>query len=79
MTLELYKEVALTRDLPEYKLRKGDIGTIVEPLSNAKQRGYAVEFFNAVGDTIAVAALDERDLEPLREDEVLHIRKLEAA
>jgi hypothetical protein len=24
MTLELYQEVALTRDLPEYQLRAGD-------------------------------------------------------
>ncbi|MEG4589761.1 hypothetical protein QUA54_31775 [Microcoleus sp. MOSTC5] len=25
MTLELYQEVALTRDLPEYQLKAGDI------------------------------------------------------
>ena len=30
MTLELYQEVALTRDLPEYQLRAGDIATLVD-------------------------------------------------
>jgi hypothetical protein len=34
MTLELYQEVALTRDLPEYQLRAGDIVTLVDFVSS---------------------------------------------
>lgn len=30
MTLELYREIALTRDLPEYELKAGDVATIVD-------------------------------------------------
>ena len=34
MTLEQYQEVALTRDLPEYQLRAGDIATLVDFVSH---------------------------------------------
>ena len=34
MTLELYQEVALTRDLPEYQLKAGDIATLVDFVSH---------------------------------------------
>ena len=30
MTVELYQEVALTRDLPEYGLKAGDIAMLVD-------------------------------------------------
>jgi Domain of unknown function (DUF4926) len=79
MTIELYKEIALTKDFPDYRLQKGDVGTIVEQLSNNNQHGYAVEFFNAIGETIAVVVVDQSDVELLREDEVMHARKLETA
>ena len=76
---ELYKEVALTKDIPQHKLRSGDIGTVVEKLTDGQHIGYAVEFFTAVGETVAVVIVDEGDIEPLKQDEILHVRKLEAA
>lgn len=30
MSLELYQEVALTRDLPEHQLRVGDVATLID-------------------------------------------------
>lgn len=30
MTIELYQEISLARDLPEYGLRSGDIATLVD-------------------------------------------------
>lgn len=30
MAIELYQEVALTRNLPEHKLKAGDIATLVD-------------------------------------------------
>jgi hypothetical protein len=33
MTLELYKQVALTRDIPEAKLYKGDVAVLVDFMS----------------------------------------------
>jgi hypothetical protein len=43
MTMELYQEVSLTRDLAEYGLRAGDIATLVDfvPLQiTAKKAAY---------------------------------------
>jgi hypothetical protein len=40
--------------------------------------GYSIEVFNAIGDTIAVTAVPESALEPLRKDEVLSVRALAA-
>ena len=41
--------------------------------------GYSIEVFNALGETIAVTAVQDSALEPLREDEVLCARVLAAA
>ena len=80
MKYELYKEVVLLRDVPEKKLKKGDVATIVEyhPL-DASVDGYSLEVFNAVGDTIAVVTVSESEIAPLKEDEVFSVRSLEAA
>ncbi|MCG8364271.1 MAG: DUF4926 domain-containing protein [Pseudanabaenales cyanobacterium] len=34
MALELYREVALTRDLPEYRLKAGDVATLIDFVSH---------------------------------------------
>jgi hypothetical protein len=38
-----------------------------------------LEVFNAVGETIAVVTVRESQIEPLRQNEVLHLRRLEGA
>ena len=38
--------------------------------------GYVLELFNALGESIAVVAVSESDVEPLRENEVLAVRQL---
>ena len=77
MKFELYKDVVLTRDVPEERLKRGDIVKLVEHLvARDGQDGYSAEVFNALGDTLTVITVPESDLEPLREDEVLHARPL---
>jgi hypothetical protein len=78
MTLELYKRVALKVDVPEHRLRKGDVAVIVEfiPHPGGGERGCALEVFNAIGKTIAVVVVPESAIEPLTEDEILAIRHL---
>jgi hypothetical protein len=77
MKFELYTDVALTCDLPEHRLRRGDI---VKPVDHHvapdATEGHSIEVFNAVGDTIAVTAVPASALEALREDEVLSARTL---
>lgn len=45
--IKLLDVVALTQDVPEHNLKRGDIGTVVEILSNGE--AYEVEFSNANG------------------------------
>ena len=61
VTFDLYSEVSLNTDIPEYRLRRGDIGTVVEQLTSDAQgiMGYAIEFFNSIGETTAVVVVDE--------------------
>jgi hypothetical protein len=81
MTLELYQEVALTRDLPEYELRAGDIATLVDFVSHPDggEEGCVLEVFNAVGESLAVIAVPLSTVEVLRPDEILSVRPLAKA
>ena len=77
MKLELYKDAALTRDLPEHRLRRGDIVKLVDRhVAPDNTEGYSIEVFNAIGDTIAVTSVPAAALETLREDEVFSARTL---
>ncbi len=80
MKFELFTRVALKEDLPNYKLCRGDVATIVEhhPVKNGED-GYSLEVFNAVGETIAVVTVAESQIESLMSNEVLHVRILESA
>ena len=45
MKFELFTNVILTVDFPQYNLKQGQIGTIVEryPMSNGEESGYSLE------------------------------------
>lgn len=81
MTLELYQEVALTRDLPEYQLRAGDLATLVDFVSHPSggEEGCLLEVFNAVGESLTVIAVPISTVEVLRPDEILTVRSLATA
>jgi hypothetical protein len=77
MKFELYTDAALTRDVPEHRLRRGDLVKLVaHHVAPDGTEGYSIEVFNALGETIAVIALPASALEPLRQDEVLCARVL---
>ncbi len=77
MKFELYTDMALTRDLPEHRLRRGDIVKLVDHhMAPDGTEGYSIEVFNALGETIAVTAVPASALEALRSDEVLCARPL---
>jgi hypothetical protein len=79
MKFQLYKQVALTRDIPEDGLRKGDVATVVDHHKQPEpggEDGYSIEVFNAVGDTIVVTVVPESAIEALRDDQVLSVRLL---
>ena len=79
MRFELYTDAALSRDIPEHRLRRGDVVKIVDHhASQDGETGYSIEVFNAIGDTIAVTTVAESALEPLHRNEVLSVRALAA-
>lgn len=81
MALELYREVALTRDLPEYALKAGDVATLVDFVSHPSsgEEGCVLEVFNAVGESLTVIAVPVSTVEVLRSDEILTVRSLAKA
>jgi hypothetical protein len=79
--IPLFSQVSISRDVPEHGLRVGDVATLVDavphPLNGEK--GYVLEVFNALGDSIAVVAMPESAVEPLRSTEVFSVRELARA
>jgi hypothetical protein len=69
-TIKLYQRVALVTDLPTHGLRKGDVAFVVEHLpsisTTGDEEGYALEVFNAVGETIAVVIVPDRSASVIR-------------
>ena len=77
MAIELFKRVALRIDLPEHGLQKGDVATLVEHLPGKNSDdGYALEVFNAVGDTLAVITVPQSAVKPLTADVIPAVRPL---
>jgi len=77
MRFELDADAVLGRDVPEHRLRRGDLVRVVDHhVAPDGTEGCSIEVFNALGETIAVTAIPEADLEPLRDDEVLCARVL---
>jgi len=77
MTFPLYSDAALARDLPEYRLRRGDLVRLVEHhVAPSGDEGYSAEVLGAKGQTLAVVAVAASSLEALRDDEVLSVRAI---
>lgn len=63
MEFELYTDVVLVEDKPKENLKAGDVGTVVERHEVAgMETGYSVEFFDMLGNTVAVATLSSSAL-----------------
>ena len=69
--------VVLSRDLPDYGLKHGDIGAVVH--SYKEDKAFEVEFITGQGDTIAVVTLNSKDVRLMQDKEILHVRNLQAA
>ena len=58
MEFKLFTDVVLVHDVPEENLCAGDIGTVVERHDVAEiEPGYSVQFFDLLGNTVAVVTL----------------------
>ena len=75
-TIKLFDVVALTEDLPKYKLRRGEIGAVVELHPTG---GYDVEFVSQDGYTYALITAKKEQLIALRQKPLHTSRKLVTA
>ena len=57
--IKLLDIVALLKNVPDKKLVRGQVGTVVEQLD---ENVFEVEFINKKGETIAMETLDEKNL-----------------
>lgn len=69
--------VVLTHDISEFGLTLGDIGAVVHCYKDGA--AYEVEFVMAGGNTVAVLTLNNADIRPMHEREILHVRELPAS
>ncbi|NJM59968.1 MAG: DUF4926 domain-containing protein [Oscillatoriales cyanobacterium RU_3_3] len=66
--------VVLTTDIPEKKLERGDIGTVV--LVHQGGAGYEVEFVTLTGKTVAIISLFSSQVRGIGEREIARARML---
>ena len=71
-----FDSVVLTVDLPEHRLRKGDLGTVVMAHGD---RGYELEFVALDGETLAVVSLNPSQVRPITSGEIANARRVVAA
>jgi len=71
-----HDRVALTEDLPEHRLKRGDIATVVMVHSVP---GYELEFVTLDGDTFAVVSVYPHQVRPVGRREIAQARQLEVA
>jgi hypothetical protein len=71
-----FDRVALTEDMPEYGLKRGDIATVVLV---HEIPGYELEFFTLDGKTLAVVSAFPHQVRSLGRREVAQARALEVA
>jgi hypothetical protein len=69
--------VVLTSDLPEEKLKAGDVGTVIHIHKGGA--AYEVEFTTLAGSTLTVATIGSKQLRPVSNRDVSHVRELRAA
>ncbi len=69
-----FDAVVLTADIAEHNLKRGDVGTIVH--IHDDEVAFVVEFMTFGGDTIAVTTLTSRQLRPVMESELPHVRAM---
>jgi hypothetical protein len=63
--------VVLNRDLPDYGLRKGDLGAVVHVY---EPEGLEVEFVTASGRTEALVSLRASDIRAVGESDLVSVR-----
>ncbi len=67
-----HERVVLTVDFPEYRLKTGDVGTVIHIYEAGE--AYEVEFFMLDGKTLDVITVEAGQIRPVAPMEVMHAR-----
>ena len=73
-TIKELDAVALTCDLPEQGLKRGDVGTVV--LVHGNGVAFEMEFAGYDGHTVALITLERHQVRPLQASDIPHAREL---
>ena len=73
MKFHVLDTVVLERDFPQYCLRAGDLGAVVEAY---EPDGLDVEFVTASGRTQALVTLRVGDVRPVQDEDLIAVRPL---
>ena len=76
MNFHTFETVVLRRPLPQYQLRAGDVGAVVEVYDGG---GLEVEFVTGSGRTQALVSLQESDVRAVGDAELLAVRTVTQA
>lgn len=76
MNIKVLDTVVLARDLPEHKLKRGDVGAVVEI---CPPDGLEVEFVTGSGHTQALVTLSASEVRPVGPTDILAVRQVDAA
>ena len=81
MKIELYQQVAMTRNLSSADLRRGDLAMLVDYVAhpNGGEEGAVLEVFNAIGESVAVVTVPISAIAALRADQMPTVRSLQVA
>ncbi len=66
--IQQFDRVMLSTNLPQFGLRSGDVGTVVDIHGN--RAGYEVEFITVEGEQIAVATLTPGQISEISSDAI---------
>jgi len=73
MMYKLLDTVVLDRDLPEHRLRNGDLGVVVQVY---EPDGLEVEFVTASGKTQALVTLNVKDVRRVQDSDLIAVRSV---
>lgn len=76
MDVKVLDTIVLEKNLPDYALKKGDAGAVVEVY---EPDGLEVEFVAGSGKTQALVTLKLTDVRMVADSEILSVRPLDAA
>jgi hypothetical protein len=73
MKYKVLDTVVLNRDLSEHRLRKGDLGAVVQTY---EPDGLEIEFVTASGKTQALVTLNVKDVRPVQDSDLISVRSV---